>query len=149
MKEATNIVQRKEMIDVENFTRHVNPRKNGSQLLRFLNEIGDLKRRNYSDELIREWLSRNGITVSRENVRKFIKRHLRELDTKTQSAEENDATTAAEGDQAQQFSSRIISDASQDNPKESTAQRIQRLARQQRNEAERNQFQHDKTGNNY
>lgn len=136
-------------MDVEDYTRQVKPRKNGSQLLPFKKEIGDLKRMGYSDELIREWLAQNGITVSRENVRKFIKRHLHELNTATPSAQENGTTSAPGVGQVPQLAEQTASGASSAGRKESPAKRIQRLAREQRNEAEQTHFKHDKTGNNH
>jgi hypothetical protein len=135
-------------MDIENFTRQAKPRKNGSQLLRFQKEIGDLKRRSYSDELIREWLAQNGISVSRENVRKFIKRHLRKLNTMAQPALANDTVVALCVDRALPVG-RTVNDIGENSLGESPAQRIQRLAREQRDDAEKSQFQHDKIGNNH
>jgi hypothetical protein len=135
-------------MDVEEFTRKVKPRKNGSQLLRFQNEIGDLKRQGYSDEQIREWLANNSITVSRENVRKFIKRHLPDLSRKFQVEPQVNLATPIVNNQATE---KILVEeiTGSEELRESQADRIRKLAEEQRNEAEKSRFKHDRNGNNH
>lgn len=135
-------------MDVEEFTRQVKPRKNGSQLFPFKHEIGDLKRQGYSDEQIREWLAKNGVAVSRENVRKFIKRHLPQSNHKPQAESLINLTSPiVETQVLEKVSPRKTDSGAELN--ESQADRIRRLAEEQRNEAEKNRFKHDRTGNNH
>lgn len=135
-------------MDVEEFTRKVKPRKNGSQLLTFQKEIGDLKRQGYSDEQIREWLAKNNITVSRENVRKFIKRHLPDLNRKFQA--EPQVNLAAPIVDNKAIEKVLLGEIkTSEKVRESQADRIRKLAEEQRNEAEKSRFKHDRTGNNH
>lgn len=136
-------------MDVEDFTREVKPHHKRSRLEKFKVEIHDLKTRGYSDMQIRDWLAENGISVSRENVRKFIKRHLTGQDTAPDQVQPGDTPAAPGADQAAQQATEENAPAETRQGEESTAARMQRLAREQRNEATNALFKHDKTGNNH
>ena len=60
-------------MDINEFVERVQPRKKRSRLIPFANQIGILKTLGYTDLQVRDWLAGNGIDVSREAVRKFIK----------------------------------------------------------------------------
>jgi hypothetical protein len=136
-------------MDVEDFTREVKPHHKRSRLEKFKVEIRDLKARGYSDMQIRDWLAENGISVSRENVRKFIKRHLTGQDTAPHQVQPGDTPATPAPDQSAQLGMEKNATAETRRAEESTAARMQRLAREQRNEATNALFKHDKTGNNH
>jgi len=136
-------------MDVEDFTRQVKPRKNGSQLLPFQKEISDLKRQGYSDEQIREWLAQNNIAVSRENVRKFIKRHLPNLSQEHQTQSPANPASTTKYEQAPAKKILIAQTTSDAGINESVVEKLRRLTEEQRSEAEKARFKHDKTGNNH
>ena len=136
-------------MDVEDFTRQFTPRKNGSQLLPFRKEIRDLKNQGYSDEKIREWLAQNSVTVSRENVRKFIKRHLPNLKQEQQTLPSVTPPPTVEYDQTAAKKVSIVQTTCDAGFSESVVDRLRRLAEEQRSEAEKARFRHDKTGNNH
>lgn len=136
-------------MDVEDFARQFTPRKNGSQLLPFEKEISDLKRQGYSDEQIREWLAQNNITVSRENVRKFIKRHLPNLKQEQRALPSATPKQIVQYDQGSAMKVSIAQTTSDIGFSESAVDRLRRLTEEQRREAEKSRFKHDKTGNNH
>ncbi len=61
-------------MDVDAFKISERPGKRSSQLEPFASGIFDLKRSGYTDDQIRQWLGLNGVLVSREAVRAFMKR---------------------------------------------------------------------------
>ncbi len=138
-------------MDVNDFTREVKPRNKRSKLLKFRDEIGALKKEGYSDMQIRDWLAENGVQVSRQNVQKFIKRYLGNLREDTQAVSPITAPSLAGGGQTTAPMTTTkegqISDFS--GATESRADKLRKLAEEQRNEAEKSRFQHDKTGNNH
>lgn len=136
-------------MDVENFTREVKPHHKRSKLTQFEQQIRELKNQGYSDMQVRDWLERSGITVSRQNVQKYIARHLKSQGMEPSPAIIDDtpkelATRQVSTVGLQPGTSRNIEDT-----KESPAARLQRLAMEQRDEAAKNHFSHDKTGNNH
>jgi len=136
-------------MDVEDFTREVKPHRKRSRLTQFEKEIHDLKKLGYSDMQIRDWLEENGIKVSRQNVQKYIARHLKDLETEQHTGHANSTPTAPSTDQAAQLAPEPSTPTDTRETKESPAARMQRLAREQRDEAAQKQFRHDKTGNNH
>lgn len=60
-------------MDIEEFERQVKPRAKRSRLEPFQSEILALKSKGYTNWQIRDWLAANGVEVSQESVRKFIK----------------------------------------------------------------------------
>lgn len=134
-------------MDTAAFTRDTTPRQRKSRLQRFKNEIRELKQRGYTDAQIRDWLAKNDVVVSRENVRKFIKRHLSVSSNlpagsiPTNPIQNLDACASAQEG---------CTTTSDDNGKaESQAEKLRRHAKEQRDQADQNQFKHDKTGNNH
>lgn len=126
-------------MDINEFTQQVQPRKKRSRLLQYKVEISSLKKRCYTDQQIRDWLAQNGIDVSREAVRKFIKNHL--MDSVT--AEDSAAPTAN--------SAPARDDGAPPTPgadRQSQVEKMRRRLREQQQEAETTLFKHDKTGKN-
>jgi Holliday junction resolvasome RuvABC DNA-binding subunit len=136
-------------MDVEDFTHEIQPHHKRSRLLKFKEQIGALKRKGYSDMQIRQWLTQNGCEVSRENVRRFIKRYLPDLDDAPQLASPEALAALPGTGQIPQLAKPTERELSGIGRKESTAERILRETREQRNEATHNLFRHDKTGNNH
>jgi len=60
-------------MDIEEFERQVQPRAKRSRLEPFKAQIFELKAKGYANWQVREWLASNGIKVTQEAVRKFIK----------------------------------------------------------------------------
>jgi hypothetical protein len=128
-------------MDVEEFAREVKPRRKRSRLLPFKDQIQKLKTQGYTDMQIRDWLARNDIEISRESVRKFIKNHLTGMDAEPAPSSEHDASSPGRAN---------LSPAAGDTTAatESQADKMRRQLREQQNEADKNRFKHDKTGNN-
>jgi len=61
-------------MNLDEFSAQVEPKAKRSRLEPYFAEIFDLKTRGYANWQIREFLSRNGVDVTVEAVRKFIKR---------------------------------------------------------------------------
>lgn len=137
-------------MDVDEYAREVKPHHKRSKLLAFKDQIRALKHKGFSDMQVRDWLAQNGIQVSRENVRKFIKRHLVDLDEKAVKDEQESSAPVTNTEMVQDVGNEKSTEAQQaTNTKESPAERLRRLAQEQRDEAERKRFSHDKTGNNH
>lgn len=134
-------------MDVDEYAREVKPHYKRSKLFAFKDQIRELKHKGFSDMQVRDWLAQNGVQVSRENVRKFIKRHLVDLDESTAEDKQRSPVT----DQAIQNVGNENSPETQQpqSTKESPAERLRRLAQEQRDEADKKRFSHDKTGNNH
>jgi len=60
-------------MDKESFEKNTVPMARKSRLDPFRDQIFDLKEKQYANWQIADWLGSNGIKVSAENVRKFIK----------------------------------------------------------------------------
>lgn len=134
-------------MDVDEYAREVKPHYKRSKLLAFKDQIRELKHKGFSDMQVRDWLAQNGIQVSRENVRKFIKRHLVDLD---ESMAEDKQKSPATNETMQNVGNENLPETRQlENTKESPAERLRRLAQEQRDEADKRRFSHDKTGNNH
>lgn len=134
-------------MDVDEYAREVKPHYKRSKLLAFKDQIRELKHKGFSDMQVRDWLAQNGIQVSRENVRKFIKRHLVDLD---ENMAEDKQQSPATNETMQNFGNENSPETQQlENTKESPAERLRRLAQEQRDEADKRRFSHDKTGNNH
>ncbi|WP_075790644.1 hypothetical protein [Massilia putida] len=137
-------------MDVDEYAREVKPHHKRSKLLAFKDQIRALKHKGFSDMQVRDWLAQNGIQVSRENVRKFIKRHLVDLDENAVKDEQELSAPVTNTEMVQDVGNEKSTEAQQaTNTKESPAERLRRLAQKQRDEAERQRFSHDKTGNNH
>lgn len=128
-------------MDLNEFVQHVQPRKKLSRLISFKDPILTLKAQGYSDLQIRDWLAGNGIEVSRETVRKFIKNSAPAHPQQT-----TPATTGAEsGQQDTQSGHRgapVVGHSGL-----SQADKMRRKLDDQKRDADSNRFKHDKTGN--
>lgn len=60
-------------MDIEEFEKQVEPRAKRSRLEPFQAQIFELKAKGYANWQVCEWLAANGLKVSQEAVRKFIK----------------------------------------------------------------------------
>jgi hypothetical protein len=137
-------------MDVDDYAREVKPHHKRSKLLAFKEQIRALKQKGFSDMQVRDWLAQNGVQVSRENVRKFIKRHLIDVDKNKTEDEQQSPEEIGQLEKRTDLGSADKADAKQiANTKESPAERLRRLAQEQRDEADSKRFSHDKTGNNH
>jgi hypothetical protein len=147
--ECFSTILPKRNMDVEDFTHEFRPHHKRSRLLEFREQILTLKRRGYSDMQIRQWLAQNGCQVSRENVRRFIKRYLPELDGAASSARGPWPEAEESHEQVPHLAQQPSCDTHGSGSKETAAERILRQTREQRSEATQSLFKHDKTGNNH
>lgn len=137
-------------MDVDDYAREVKPHHKRSKLLAFKDQIRALKQKGFSDMQVRDWLAQNGVQVSRENVRKFIKRHLVDVEENTTKDEQQSSAKTGQREKAPDVGSGNSTDVEQvANTKESPAERLRRIAQEQRDEADSKRFSHDKTGNNH
>ncbi len=60
-------------MDIEEFEKQVQPRAKRSKLEPFQAQIFELKAKGYANLQVCEWLAANGVKVSQEGLRKFIK----------------------------------------------------------------------------
>lgn len=60
-------------MDIEEFEKSVAPKAKRSRLEPFQSQIFELKSKGYANWQVSEWLAANGVKVSQEAVRKFIK----------------------------------------------------------------------------
>lgn len=126
-------------MDVEEFAREVSPHLRRSRLWKFKDQVWTLKRTGYSDMQIRDWLAANGVAVSRQNVQKFIKRHLGQLCVEPLNQVMAAPVHEEEGIQRNDGSTTASTH-------ESRAEKMRRLAEEQRHEADKSRFKHDKIG---
>lgn len=137
-------------MDVDDYAREVKPHHKRSKLLAFKDQIRALKHKGFSDMQVRDWLAQNGVQVSRENVRKFIKRHLVDVDEGNTKDEEQSSAKPDQIEMTPDIGSEGSTEVQQiANTKESPAERLRRIAQEQRDEADSKRFSHDKTGNNH
>lgn len=137
-------------MDVDDYAREVKPHHKRSKLLAFKDQIRALKHKGFSDMQVRDWLAQNGVQVSRENVRKFIKRHLVDVEENKTKDEQQSSAKTDQRETAPDIGSGDSTDVEQvANTKESPAERLRRIAQEQRDEADSKRFSHDKTGNNH
>lgn len=61
-------------MDINEFEKRMQPRAKRSKLEPFQAQIFELKAKGYANWQVCEWLSENGVKVSQEGLRKFIKR---------------------------------------------------------------------------
>lgn len=60
-------------MDVEEFVKQVQPRAKRSRLDPFKTQIFELKAKGYTNLQACEWLAANGVKVSAEGLRRFVK----------------------------------------------------------------------------
>ena len=127
-------------MDINEFVKRVQPRKKRSRLIPFADQIGQLKAQGYTDLQIRGWLAENGVEVSREAVRKFIKNAAKPgsqqpTDTVILNSAHKENTT---GDTSVPVTNAGLSQAD----------KIRQKLEDQKRDADSKRFKHDKTGNN-
>lgn len=114
-------------MDIEEFSKTVLPGKKKSRLNKYANEIKLLKSKSYTDDQVREWLSKNGLNVSREAVRQFVKKN-----TESQTTSNHEQTKNKDNETR--------------NANESHAEKLRRRLAEQESDAYKTHFKHDKSG---
>lgn len=127
-------------MDIDEFVKRVQPRKKRSRLIPFAGQIGQLKTQGYTDLQIRGWLAENGVEVSREAVRKFIKNAAK---TGPQQPTDTINFNGAEKETTPGEISALVTNSGL-----SQADKIRQKLENQKREAESKRFRHDRTGNN-
>lgn len=122
-------------MDIEEFIKQVQPRKKRSRLLPFADQIRLLKQQGYTDLQIRDWLAANGIEVSREAVRKFIKK-----------APETSSQTVLPPPPPDIKPGPPVQETKPETGATSQAEKMRRRLEEQKRDAESKIFKHDKTG---
>lgn len=125
-------------MDIDEFKRTVQPRQKRSRLLPFTKQIRQLKADGYTDLQISEWLSKNNIAISREAVRKFIKR----LPEESASSRKNETEAAT----ASSTSASNVETQTSVRSGTSPADRMRQQLAEQKRQADSTLFKHDKTG---
>ena len=128
-------------MDINEFLQRVQPRKKRSRLIPFAEQIAMLKRQGYTDLQIRGWLAENGVEVSREAVRKFIK-------NAAKAGPPTPAETIKTTESAHKENMTGDASAPVENTGLSQADKIRQKLEDQKRDAESKRFKHDKTGNN-
>jgi orotate phosphoribosyltransferase-like protein len=131
---------RKEKMDIKEFVQRVQPRKKRSRLIPFADQIRELKAQGYTDLQIRDWLAENSLEVSRETVRKFIKKG-----TETTTKQASDMTTETHDAHKENTSSNT--DTAVEKVGLSQADKIRKKLEDQKRDADSRRFKHNKTGN--
>lgn len=106
-----------------------------SRLDKYAKEIRALKEKKYTDEQIREWLATNGLQISREAIRRYVKK----LKAGSQSTTPALVTTASEP--------KPVEAAATAPSNESQAEKLRRKLAEQQGDADKTRFKHDKSGN--
>lgn len=63
-------------MDINDFKKQEAPAQRRSRLLPYIREIAALRDEGYTNEQIGKWLKANGVTISSEGVRYFVKHHV-------------------------------------------------------------------------
>lgn len=106
-----------------------------SRLDKYAKEIKALKDQKYTDEQIKNWLGTNGVQISREAVRRYVKK----LSAKPDAAVE---TVPAKASQPQEIETPVT-----ETNNESQAEKLKRKLAEQQGDADKTKFKHDKSGN--
>lgn len=126
-------------MDINEFVKRVQPRKKRSRLIPFADQIAQLKAQGYTDLQIRGWLAENGVEVSREAVRKFIKNAAK---SGTQQAAESTTLISTYKENTTGETGTPVNNAGL-----SQADKIRQKLEDQKRDADSKRFKHDKTGN--
>jgi hypothetical protein len=124
-------------MELDDYIKQVQPRQKKSRLTPFMNQILALKTAGYTDMQIRDWLDTNGLQVSREMVRQFIAKN-GSIGKSTKSQTNLPAIGNIEQN---------ISEDKNEHRNEPNAEKLRRIFAQQKDDALKKQFKHDKTGN--
>lgn len=84
-------------MELSEFEKQVKPAAKRSQLEPFKEQIFELREKGYANGQIREFLSKNGLTVSTEAVRKFINSRSKQIGATTSKTEVVAGKQAGEG----------------------------------------------------
>lgn len=112
-----------------------------SRLIPFADQIWTLKTQGYTDLQIRDWLAENGVEVSRETVRKFIKKAAKTGNAKQAS----NATTKSDITSNENMESETSVPVEKSGSTQ--AEKIRQMVQDQKRDADSKRFKHDKTGN--
>jgi hypothetical protein len=125
-------------MDINDFVKQNAPGMKKSRLAPFANEMRRLKDLGYTDLQVRDWLAENGVEVSREAVRKFLKKESSDstnIKTITRTATE---TTDSKPDSRKKAPSSTTTSNS--------VQKMKNRLQEQKDAAEKGRFKHDKSG---
>jgi hypothetical protein len=122
-------------MDIEEFVKNNAPGRRISRLEKYANEIKTLKQQKYTDEQIRQWLATNGVEISREVIRRYCKRL---------AAKSSEPTVTTPAPNEKPVAIEILETAI---GSESQAEKLQRKLAEQRADADKTRFKHDKSGN--
>jgi hypothetical protein len=86
-------------MDIEEFEKQVQPRAKRSKLEPFQAQIFELKTKGYANWQVCEWLAANGVKVSQEGLRKFIKSRESNAPASISSAHPAPASAAPKSDE--------------------------------------------------
>lgn len=114
-------------MNINEFMQQVQPRKKRSRLIPFTDQIHTLKKKGYTDLQICDWLAKNNIIVSRQTVQYFIKNITKKNDNE-KNINDNIENKIEKTELSQ-------------------AQKIQQNLENQKRDADKKLFKHDKTGN--
>lgn len=123
-------------MELDDYIKQIQPRQKKSRLIPFVKQILALKTAGYTDMQIRDWLDTNGLQVSREMVRQFIAKN-GSIGKPTESQTNLPAITNIEQN---------VSEDKNEHRNETNAEKIRRIVAQQKEDALKKQFKHDKTG---
>jgi hypothetical protein len=122
-------------MDIEEFVQKHQPGMRTSRLDKYAKEIKALKEKKYTDEQIREWLATNGLQISREAIRRYVKK----LTTGSQSTTPAPVITESQP--------KPVEAAAAAPSNESQAEKLRRKLAEQQGDADKTRFKHDKSGN--
>lgn len=122
-------------MDIEEFVKKHQPGMRASRLDKYAKEIKALKDQKYTDEQIKDWLGTNGVQISREAIRRYVKK----LSAKANGPVETVPTKASEPQKIEV----PITETSN----ESQAEKLKRKLAEQQGDADKTKFKHDKSGN--
>jgi hypothetical protein len=122
-------------MDIEEFVQKHQPGMRTSRLDKYAKEIKALKEKKYTDEQIREWLATNGLQISREAIRRYVKK----LTAGSQSTTPVPVITESEP--------KSVEAAATAPSNESQAEKLRRKLAEQQGDADKTRFKHDKSGN--
>jgi beta-lactam-binding protein with PASTA domain len=128
-------------MDIEEFTKGVQPRKKRSKLLPYRSQIELLKSQGYTYPQIRDWLALNNIKVSSQMVQKFA----------TQQVKNNFFSASTEENPKLSLTTQVKTSVSETETQPklpvTQADKIRAKLDEQKRDAESKHFKHDKTGN--
>jgi beta-lactam-binding protein with PASTA domain len=128
-------------MDIEEFTKGVQPRKKRSKLLPYRGQIELLKSQGYTYPQIRDWLALNNIKVSSQMVQKFATQQVKNNFFSANKEENTKLSLTA------QVKTSVSETETQPKLPVTQADKIRAKLDEQKRDAESKHFKHDKTGN--